>query len=70
MGTIGIFSIGAAIFGSYMFFLIRMVWKQHKIQAKELSTKDFKLTALEGGLKKSNEEEDDNDKIEIKYRVG
>lgn len=32
MSNLILFVIGFSIFSTYMFFLIRMIWKQHKIQ--------------------------------------
>jgi len=38
MGNTEIFIIGSLIFVTYMFFLLRMVSKQHKIQKNEENT--------------------------------
>ena len=35
MSNLGLFIIGIIILGTYLFFLCRMVWTQHKIQEKE-----------------------------------
>ena len=35
MSNTVLFIIGTLIFVSYLFFLLRMVWKQHQIQQKE-----------------------------------
>ncbi|MBT6515635.1 MAG: hypothetical protein HOK65_12795 [Crocinitomicaceae bacterium] len=32
MDDITLFTLGSFIFISYMFFLVRMVWRQHQIQ--------------------------------------
>ncbi|MCH2232139.1 MAG: hypothetical protein MK105_17510 [Crocinitomicaceae bacterium] len=32
MSNLVLFIVGFSIFGSYMFFLLRMIWKQHNIQ--------------------------------------
>ncbi len=32
MNNLILFIIGFAVFSAYMFFLLRMIWKQHKIQ--------------------------------------
>ncbi|MDA8714594.1 hypothetical protein N9M27_01835 [Flavobacteriales bacterium] len=32
MNDITLFTMGSFIFVSYMFFLVRMVWRQHRIQ--------------------------------------
>lgn len=39
MTEAAIFAIGLGIFGSYLFFLMRMIYRQHKKQAKEHVTK-------------------------------
>ncbi|MCH2235175.1 MAG: hypothetical protein MK078_13070 [Crocinitomicaceae bacterium] len=51
MNTTAIFIIGTLIFSTYMFFLVRMIWKQHKIQELEEKRNNFKLTKVEGGLR-------------------
>lgn len=35
MNDVLIFTAGSIIFSSYMFFLGRMIWKQHKMQQKK-----------------------------------
>ena len=39
MTEMAIFGIGLGIFGTYMFFLLRMIYKQHKKQAEETHSK-------------------------------
>ncbi|MDA9881763.1 hypothetical protein N9C33_03110 [Crocinitomicaceae bacterium] len=34
MSNLTLFIIGFSIFSAYMFFLLRMIWKQHNIQQK------------------------------------
>lgn len=42
-----IFTIGLGIFGIYLFFLMRMIYLQHKKQAKEQGAKVKDLYPLE-----------------------
>ncbi len=44
MSNLTIFTYGVFIFSAYMFFLLRMIWRQHNIQKKgESSSRPLRL---------------------------
>lgn len=50
MSNLILFIIGFAIFSTYMFFLVRMTWKQHKIQEQN----DRRIINLQNTEQKKN----------------
>jgi len=49
-----IFGVGLAIFVTYMYFLVRMINTQHKIQEKELGKVQYKRKRVLKVNKKKN----------------
>lgn len=52
MNDLALFGIGSGIFAIYMFFLLRMIWKQHTIQ-QNMDSKILKVEPREPNIKAS-----------------
>jgi hypothetical protein len=50
MSDLGIFSLGLGIFITYMFFLLRMIYRQHKAQERN----DTNHMSVDGKIDKPN----------------
>ncbi len=62
MTNVLIFSVGTAIFASYMFFLVRMIYRQHKKQAEELKISESNSDKYK--IKHYREQEEEQDEAQ------